>query len=140
MAVLERKLRNHIGKAEKVEKVVKNWKISAVEDMAEASEKCFNAFNELQMEIAKLKDFEKKKEFKLLSYKVIVSILDYIDSKGNSDFNILLYNGCKPFAKLIKHYNEFCAKIEEDYDIEIDIEKEIRNTPNLYKKIKNFLK
>ncbi len=139
-ALLERKQQNHFGKAQKLEQFVKNWKKAAVEDMAKASDRCFDTFNEYQMAIANIQDPEEKKEQKLISYKIVIKILQYIETKGNHAHIHFLLTECKPFAKLIEHYNKFCAKVESKYDVELYIEKKIRSNKPLYQKIKSLLK
>ena len=110
-----------------LEKVVKEWeedfKIKEVSKLADA---CYDAFNNLQMAVAKIQDEAEKKKFDLQCYQGTYQFLAFVENKADIDLCVLIMNKSDEFSKLIKHYSKYCSDIESKYSIELDSEKNFR--------------
>jgi hypothetical protein len=108
-----------------LEKVVKEWeqdfKIKQVSKLADA---CYDAFNNLQMALAKIQDADEKGKFVRQCYKGTYQFLTFVENEADIDLCVLLMNKSESFSKLIKHYNKYCSDIENKYSIELDSEKD----------------
>lgn len=117
-----------------LEKVVKAWeedfKIKEVSKLADA---CYDAFNNLQMALAKIQNAEEKEKFVRQCYQGTYQFLTFVENKADTDLCVLLMNKSDEFSKLIKHYSQYCSSIENKYSIELDSEKNfgasIKSTP-----------
>ncbi len=123
---------------EQLEKDVKRWEQEIrIRKIGESSEHCYEAFNELQMSLAKLKDLKARDKFQLDCYKETYNFLAFCENDVNVDFYVLILNNCPPFARLIEHYSNYCANAERQYGIELDSEKKIRVDQNLLEKVRS---
>lgn len=131
MLVLEREVEKKVQKYKSdnanLEKNVIKWQEKIIlNKIAGLSKKCYDLFNELQMNIAKLKDEKLRKKYEKESYKETYTFLVFVENKVNEDLYCLLVNNVKPFANLINHYSKYCTKYEENNNIELDSEKKLR--------------
>jgi len=124
---------------QELEDNVKRWKETCLEEVSEAAENCYNAFNELQMSLTRIHGGDTKKKHHLACYKATYNLLVFIENKVNPDFFVFLYNNSKQFSNLIQHYSKYCSNAEKELDIELDSEKSIRSDENLLNKIKSYL-
>ena len=124
---------------QQLEDNVKHWKETCLEEVSEASENCYDAFNELQMSLTRLPDGDIKKKYQLACYKSTYDLLAFVENKVNPDFFVFLYNNSKQFSKLIQHYSKYCSDTEKTLNIELDSEKSIRSDEPLLNKIKAYL-
>ena len=79
------------------------------------------------MAITAIKDLVEKKKYELNCYKATYNFLVFIENDVDPDLCVLLMNKSEPFARLIQHYNSYCSKTESKYDIELAVEKKLRN-------------
>ena len=125
---LQTKVKEYKADIEKLEQLVKKWeeeiRINKISKIADA---CYEAFNNLQMAIAKIKDSDEKKKYELSCYKETYNFLVFVENDVDSDLCVLLMNKSEPFARLIQHYNSYCSKTENKYNIELTVEKKLRN-------------
>jgi len=54
-ATIELKAREYKAEVKSLEEIVKDWLETKVKEVSELSEKCYDTFNEFQMELVKLK-------------------------------------------------------------------------------------
>ncbi len=123
-----------------LEKNFKHLQETCARDISESAEKCYDAFNDLQMVIAKIGDAVSKKKYQTICYRSTYNFLVFIENKADPDFFIFLINNAKPFSKLVEHYYKYCSKIETELNMELDSEKSIRSDAELLSKIKSYLK
>ena len=114
-----------------LERIVRQWeedfKIKEVSKLAGA---CYEAFNNLQMSVSKIRDTEEKKKYDLQCYQGTYQFLVFVENKADTDLCVLLMNKSEPFSNLITHYSKYCSDMERKYGIELDSEK-IFEAPHL---------
>ena len=107
-----------------LEKVVKEWEVDfKIKEVSKLADSCYDAFNDLQMAVAKIKGDEEKKKFDLQCYQGTYQFLVFVENKADTDLCVLLMNKSDEFSKLIKHYSKYCSDIENKYSIKLDSEK-----------------
>lgn len=143
-ATIERKLKSKTEEFRsdiiELENNVKHWQEACAKDVSESAEKCYGAFNDLQMAIAKIDDSAAKKKHRLACYRSTYNFLVFIENKVNPDLFVFLINNAKPFSHLVEHYHKYCARIEKEFDIELETERSIKSDTELFTKIKSYLK
>jgi hypothetical protein len=131
MLTLERKIEKKVEKYKagtiNIEKSVKDWQEKiAIKEIATLSDKCYDSFNDLQMNIAEIEDNKLRIKYEKKSYKETCNFLVYIENKVDEDVYCLLVNKVKSFSGLINHFSTYCSKYEAKYDIELNSEKKLR--------------
>ena len=125
---IQTKAKEYKADIEKLEQIVKKWEeeihIKKISHLAEA---CYEAFNDLQMAISKIEDQSDRKKYELDCYKKTYNFLVFVENDVDPDLCVLLMNKSEAFSKLIKHYNLYCSKIEVKYDLELEVEKKLRD-------------
>ena len=122
-----------------LEEYVKRWEQDIrLKEIGKASEKCYEAFNDLQMSLSKLSDKAFRDKLRLSCYEDTRKFLSYFESEANEDVVVLLFNHCKPFTELFTHCSDFCSKIEREYDIRLDSEEVIKANQELIQRIKSL--
>jgi len=143
-ATIERQLKSKTEEFKsdiiELENNVKRWQEACANDVSENAEKCYEAFNDLQMAITKIDDPTAKIKHQHACYRSTYNFLVFIENKVNPDFFVFLINNAKPFSRLVEHYHKYCTKIEKEFDIELDTEKSIKSNTELFTKIKAYLK
>jgi len=117
-----------------LEKVVKEWEVDfKIKEVSKLADSCYDAFNNLQMALAKIQDAEEKVKFVRQCYQGTYQFLAFVENKADVDLCVLLMNKSESFSKLIKHYSKYCSDIENKYSIELGSEKNfgasIKSTP-----------
>ena len=136
---LKSKAEDYKQDIQELEDNVKHWKETCLKEVSEASGRCYDAFNELQMSLTRIQDENTKKKYQLACYKSTYDLLVFLENKVNTDFFVFLYNNSKPFSNLIQHYSKYCRTIEQELNIELDSEKSIRSNESLLNKLKSHL-
>ena len=125
---IQTKAKEYKADIEKLEQIVKKWeeeiRIKKISHLAEA---CYGAFNDLQMAISKIEDQSERGKYELDCYKKTYNFLVFVESDVDPDLCVLLMNKSESFSKLIKQYNLYCSKIEVKYDLELEVEKKLRD-------------
>ncbi len=128
MICVEKKAKEYKTDIKTLENSVKKWSRELfLDEIGKASRECYNVFNELQMNIAKIKkDKAQKEKYDMRCYKETYNFLAFLENDTNPDLYVLLVNNVKPFGILLKHYSKYCSIMEAKYNIELDSEKSLR--------------
>ena len=122
---------------DQLEEYVKRWEQEfRLKEIGKASEKCYEAFNDLQMSLSKLSDKVFRDKLQLSCYKDTREFLSYFESEADEDVVALLFNHCKPFVQLFTHCSDYCSKIEKEYDVQLDSEEAIKANQKLVQRLK----
>ena len=133
------KVKEFKADVDQLEEYAKQWEQEfRLKEIGKASEKCYEAFNDLQMSLSKLSDKVFRDKLRLSCYEDTKKFLSYFESEGNEDVVVLLFNHCKPFAELFTHCSDYCSKIEREHDIRLDSEEIIKANPELAQRLKSL--
>ena len=140
---IEQRVKNEVKEfkadVDQLEEYVKRWEQEfRLKEIGKASEKCYEAFNDLQMSLSKLSDKTFRNKFQLSCYEDTKKFLSYFESEANEDVIVLLFNHCKPFAQLFTHCSDYCSKIEKEYNIQLDSEETIKANQELAQRLKSL--
>ena len=142
-ATIEQRVKNNVREfradIDQLEEYVKRWEREfRLKEIGKASEKCFEAFNDLQMSLSKLSDKVFRDKLRWSCYEDTKKFLSYFESGADEDVVVLLFNHSKPFAELFAHCSDYCSKIEKEYDIQLDSEEGIKANPKLVQRLKSL--
>ena len=127
MLAIEKEVKEYKTDIKLLEKYVKKWeKEILLKEISKVAQNCYDIFNTLQMDIAKLKVPKEREKYDIMCYKETYGFLAFVENEINTDVYCLLANNVKPFTCLVKHYSKYCSKIEKKYDIELCSEKTLR--------------
>ena len=140
---IEQRVKNEVKEfkadVDQLEEYVKQWEQEFhLKEIGKASEKCYDAFDVLQTNLAKLSDKSLRDKIQLDCYQNTKRFLSYFESEATEDVVILILNHCRWFARLFKHCSDYCSKVERDYNIQLDSEKEIRANEDLFLRLKSL--
>jgi len=111
-----------------LEKQVKKWKKELLlKEIGKLASECYESFNDLNMNIAKLKELKLREKYTKEVYKETYKFLVFMENTAIEDVYCLLVNQVKPFSRLITHYNKYCSSFEKKNDIELSSEKKLRD-------------
>jgi len=125
--VINAKVREYKNDIIKLELSLKNFKQACLDKVSELAENCYDAFNDMQMTLAKMKkeDPETYDKIQKDSYKRAYDLLVFFETKINTDFYVYIINNSTQFNKLIQHYSKYCSRMEKEYNILLESEKEL---------------
>ncbi len=124
--IVKNKVHEYKQDIARLEKIVKEWEVEfRIKDISKRAEACYEAFNDLQMALAKIADPKEKEKFDRQCYKNTYQFLEFIENQVDVDFCVLLMNKAKPFSNLIVHYSKYCSGMEKKYNIELDSERKL---------------
>ena len=133
------KVKEFRADVDQLEEYVKRWEQDIrLKEIGRASEKCYEAFNDLQMNLSKLVDKTFGDRIQLSCYEDTRKFLSYFESEANEDVVVLLFNHCKPFTQLFTHCSDYCSKIEREYNIPLDSEEAIKANKELTQHLKSL--
>ena|SRR3989338_9238929 len=140
---IEQRVKNEVKEfkadVDQLEEYVKQWEQEFnLKEISKSSGRCYDAFGGLQANLAKLSDKSLRDKIQLDCYKNTKNLLSYFESEATEDVVILILNHCQAFARLFKHCSDYCSKIERDYNIQLDSEKEIRANEGLFLRLKSL--
>ena len=123
--VISAKVREYKSDVVKLESSLKHSKQACLDEVSKLAENCYDAFNDMQMSLAKLKkdDPEKYDTIQKDSYKRAYDLLAFFETKINADFYVYIINNSTQFNKLIQHYSKYCERTEKEYNILLESEK-----------------
>lgn len=123
--VINAKVREYKSDVTKLESSLKHSKQSCLDEISKLAENCYDAFNDMQMSLAKLKktNLEKHNTIQKDSYKRAYDLLAFFETKINADFYVYIINNSAQFNKLIQHYSKYCERMEKEYNILLESEK-----------------
>jgi hypothetical protein len=112
-----------------LEQSMKEWREARVRKISEAADNCYDAFNDFQMALTKLKSKNDHKndydKYQLLCYRETYEFLEFVENKVRPDWCTFLLNASASFSRLIEHYSKYCTETEKKYDIKLNSEREL---------------